>query len=65
MSFESRWVQTPAHVTERDGGLPAGFRAGGVACGLKPSGRRRPGLPGWPGPGAGQPAACHPQRPRS
>ena len=42
--FASRWVQTPAHVTERDGSLPAGFRAGGVACGLKPSGARDIGL---------------------
>jgi glutamate N-acetyltransferase/amino-acid N-acetyltransferase len=41
---KSRWVETPAHVTERDGGLPAGFRASGVACGLKPSGARDLGL---------------------
>jgi glutamate N-acetyltransferase/amino-acid N-acetyltransferase len=34
----SRWVAFPPHATERDGGLPAGFRASGVACGLKPSG---------------------------
>ncbi len=34
----SRWVETPAHVTAREGDLPAGFRAAGVACGLKPSG---------------------------
>ena len=34
----SRWLTTPTHVTEVDGGLPAGFRAAGVACGLKPSG---------------------------
>ena len=38
MSFDSRWVQRPAHVAEADGGLPEGFRAAGVACGLKPSG---------------------------
>ncbi|MGH2969665.1 MAG: bifunctional ornithine acetyltransferase/N-acetylglutamate synthase, partial [Solirubrobacteraceae bacterium] len=38
MSFSSRWVQPPAHVDELDGGLPEGFRAAGVACGLKPSG---------------------------
>jgi glutamate N-acetyltransferase / amino-acid N-acetyltransferase len=45
MSFASRWVSLPEHVTERDGdGLPAGFRAGGVACGLKPSGGRDLGL---------------------
>ena len=42
--FSSRWVDTPAHVTERAGDLPAGFRAGGVACGLKPSGARDMGL---------------------
>jgi glutamate N-acetyltransferase/amino-acid N-acetyltransferase len=42
--FTSRWVETPAHVTERDDTLPAGFRAGGVACGLKPSGARDIGL---------------------
>ncbi|HET8953483.1 MAG TPA: bifunctional glutamate N-acetyltransferase/amino-acid acetyltransferase ArgJ, partial [Solirubrobacteraceae bacterium] len=38
MSFESRWVEAPAHVTEAEPGLPQGFRAAGVACGLKPSG---------------------------
>jgi glutamate N-acetyltransferase / amino-acid N-acetyltransferase len=38
MTFASRWVQPPAHVTEINGGLPEGFRAAGVACGLKPSG---------------------------
>jgi glutamate N-acetyltransferase/amino-acid N-acetyltransferase len=42
--FASRWVETPAHVTELSGGLPAGFRAAGVACGLKPSGGRDLGL---------------------
>jgi glutamate N-acetyltransferase/amino-acid N-acetyltransferase len=42
--FSSRWVDTPPHVTERDGDLPKGFRAGGVACGLKPSGGRDLGL---------------------
>jgi glutamate N-acetyltransferase/amino-acid N-acetyltransferase len=36
----SRWLQTPDHVTERPGDLPAGFRASGVAAGLKPSGAR-------------------------
>jgi glutamate N-acetyltransferase/amino-acid N-acetyltransferase len=40
----SRWVEMPAHVTERPGGLPAGFRASGVACGLKPSRSRDLGL---------------------
>jgi glutamate N-acetyltransferase/amino-acid N-acetyltransferase len=34
----------PPHVTEREGDLAAGFRAGGVACGLKPSGGRDVGL---------------------
>jgi glutamate N-acetyltransferase/amino-acid N-acetyltransferase len=38
-AFESRWVELPPHVSERPGGgLAAGFRAAGVACGLKPSG---------------------------
>jgi glutamate N-acetyltransferase / amino-acid N-acetyltransferase len=36
--FSSRWVDRPAHVTECEGPLPAGFRATGVACGLKPDG---------------------------
>jgi glutamate N-acetyltransferase/amino-acid N-acetyltransferase len=37
--FSSRWVQCPDHVTELGGdGLPAGFRAAGVAAGIKPSG---------------------------
>jgi glutamate N-acetyltransferase/amino-acid N-acetyltransferase len=31
-------VQTPDHVSENPGDLPAGFRAAGIACGLKPSG---------------------------
>ena len=34
----SRWVELPDYVTERPGELPAGFRAAGVACGLKASG---------------------------
>jgi glutamate N-acetyltransferase / amino-acid N-acetyltransferase len=38
-AFASRWVEPPAHVTERPGGgLAAGFRAAGVAAGIKPSG---------------------------
>jgi glutamate N-acetyltransferase / amino-acid N-acetyltransferase len=41
---KSRWIEVPEHVSERDGGLPAGFRAAGVACGLKPSGGRDLGL---------------------
>jgi glutamate N-acetyltransferase / amino-acid N-acetyltransferase len=37
--FRSRWVDAPAHVTELDPhGLPAGFRAAGVAAGIKPEG---------------------------
>ncbi len=40
MTFVSRWVEKPDHVTEMPGGLPEGFRAAGVACGLKPSGGR-------------------------
>jgi glutamate N-acetyltransferase/amino-acid N-acetyltransferase len=43
--FHSRWVETPAHVTERtNAGLPAGFRAAGVACGIKESGTLDLGL---------------------
>jgi glutamate N-acetyltransferase / amino-acid N-acetyltransferase len=43
--FASRWVQAPDHVTETpDAGLPPGFRAGGVACGIKPSGALDLGL---------------------
>ncbi len=38
--FSSRWVERPAHVEERSGGLPAGFRAAGVACGIKADGAR-------------------------
>lgn len=37
--FRSRWVELPDGVVERaDGALPGGFRAGGVAAGIKPSG---------------------------
>jgi len=44
--FRSRWVSTPAHVRELgpDAGLPRGFRAAGVAAGIKPSGRPDVGL---------------------
>ncbi|HEY6693101.1 MAG TPA: bifunctional glutamate N-acetyltransferase/amino-acid acetyltransferase ArgJ [Solirubrobacteraceae bacterium] len=42
--MKSRWIEVPEHVSEVDGGLPAGFRAAGVACGLKPSGGRDLGL---------------------
>ena len=38
MSFSSRWVEPPPHVTEVPGGLARGFRAGGAAAGIKPSG---------------------------
>jgi glutamate N-acetyltransferase/amino-acid N-acetyltransferase len=41
----SRWVEVPAHVREAgDGRLPAGFRAAGVAAGLKESGELDVGL---------------------
>lgn len=40
----SRWLARPGHVAETDGPLPGGFRAAGVACGLKPSGGRDLGL---------------------
>ncbi|MEA2443877.1 MAG: glutamate N-acetyltransferase / amino-acid N-acetyltransferase [Thermoleophilales bacterium] len=37
--FRSRWVDAPAHVTELDSSaLPAGYRAAGVAAGIKPEG---------------------------
>jgi glutamate N-acetyltransferase/amino-acid N-acetyltransferase len=44
--FRSRWVPTPAHVRELGlgAGLPAGFRAAGVAAGIKPSGNPDVGL---------------------
>jgi glutamate N-acetyltransferase / amino-acid N-acetyltransferase len=44
--FRSRWVQAPAHVRELGlgAGLPGGFRAAGVAAGIKPSGRPDVGL---------------------
>ena len=39
--FSSRWVQRPDNVTEVDDGrLPRGFRAAGIACGIKPDGAR-------------------------
>jgi glutamate N-acetyltransferase/amino-acid N-acetyltransferase len=40
----SRWLERPAHVAETGGPLPAGFRAAGVACGLKASGNLDLGL---------------------
>lgn len=43
--FTSRWVDVPDWVTsEEPGALPAGFRAAGVACGLKESGNLDLGL---------------------
>ena len=43
--FCSRWVQAPEWVTaQTPGALPAGFRAAGVACGLKESGKLDLGL---------------------
>jgi glutamate N-acetyltransferase/amino-acid N-acetyltransferase len=43
--FTSRWVQAPSYATEVvDGGLPKGFRAAGVACGIKPDGTRDLGM---------------------
>jgi glutamate N-acetyltransferase/amino-acid N-acetyltransferase len=42
--FASRWVDAPAHVAERPGGLAAGFRAAGVACGIKDDGALDLGL---------------------
>src|SRR4051794_26549340 len=37
--FRSRWVEQPEHVRELEPtALPAGFRAGAVAAGLKPNG---------------------------
>lgn len=37
--FRSRWVDAPAHVAELEPtGLPRGFRAAGVAAGIKPKG---------------------------
>jgi len=45
--FASRWVQRPSHVEVADAGgaaLPAGFRAGGAAAGLKYEGALDVGL---------------------
>ena len=37
--FASRWVERPAHVREAEPtALPRGFRAAGVAAGIKPEG---------------------------
>jgi glutamate N-acetyltransferase/amino-acid N-acetyltransferase len=44
--FGSRWMPRPEHVSELgpDAGLPPGFRAAGVAAGIKPSGNPDVGL---------------------
>jgi glutamate N-acetyltransferase / amino-acid N-acetyltransferase len=43
--FSSRWVEVPRPVTElSQGGLPSGFRAAGVASGVKPGGALDVGL---------------------
>ncbi len=44
--FHSRWAPAPEHVRDLGpaAGLPAGFRAAGVACGIKPSGNPDLGL---------------------
>jgi len=44
--FHSRWVSAPECVRELGphAGLPKGFRAAGVACGIKPSGNPDLGL---------------------
>jgi glutamate N-acetyltransferase/amino-acid N-acetyltransferase len=43
--FTSRWIDAPAGAREIDpGALPQGFRAAGVACGVKPSGEKDLGL---------------------
>ncbi len=44
--FDSRWCERPEHVRELDPAspLPAGFRASGVACGLKAAGELDLGL---------------------
>ena len=42
--FRSRWIDAPGNVREAAGGLPRGFTAAGVACGIKPSGEPDLGL---------------------
>lgn len=42
--FSSRWVQAPGHVAQSDRGLPGGFRAAGVAAGVKETGALDLGL---------------------
>ncbi|HEU4978376.1 MAG TPA: bifunctional glutamate N-acetyltransferase/amino-acid acetyltransferase ArgJ [Solirubrobacteraceae bacterium] len=50
--FASRWVDAPEGVRELEGGLPQGFRAAGVAAGIKRSGGRDVGLLVCDAPGA-------------
>ena len=59
--FHSRWVPAPAHVRDLGpgAGLPAGFRAAGVACGIKPSGNADLGLLVCDTEDAGQRGALH------
>jgi glutamate N-acetyltransferase / amino-acid N-acetyltransferase len=44
--FHSRWATAPEHVRDLgpDAGLPQGFRAAGVVCGIKPSGNHDLGI---------------------
>jgi glutamate N-acetyltransferase/amino-acid N-acetyltransferase len=42
--FASRWIDPPAAASEVPGGLPRGFRAAGVAAGIKESGLPDVGL---------------------
>jgi glutamate N-acetyltransferase/amino-acid N-acetyltransferase len=42
--FRSRWVDAPPHAVELDGRLPRGFRAAGVASGVKETGALDVGL---------------------
>ncbi|MBV9818735.1 MAG: bifunctional glutamate N-acetyltransferase/amino-acid acetyltransferase ArgJ [Solirubrobacterales bacterium] len=42
--FTSRWIEPLAQIDELAGGLPAGFRAAGVAAGIKESGAPDVGL---------------------
>ena len=64
--FHSRWVPAPAHVRDLgpDAGLPAGFRAAGVACGIKPSGNPDLGLLVCDAEDPGQRGALHRHRAR-
>ena len=62
--FRSRWVPAPAHVRELgpDAGLPAGFRAAGVACGHEAERQARPRAAGVRRPSS--PARAPPASPR-